>query len=110
KVLAASKRFPGFVIADDSGLEVDALLGAPGILSARYAGKEATDQANIAKLLRALGKTDQRSARFRCLIALAQNGELLGVFEDAVEGTIVDLPRGTSGFGYDPVFKPDGFD
>ena len=98
------------VVADDSGLEIDSLGGAPGIFSARYAGENATDEANINKLLRELSETRERSARFRCVIALALDGNLLGTFEGAVEGTIVDHPRGDRGFGYDPIFLPDGFD
>ena len=96
------------VIADDSGLEVEALGGAPGIYSARYAGERATDQENVEKLLRELKGASTRSARFRCVIALARSGKLLGTFEGVVEGAIVDLPRGTNGFGYDPVFQPNG--
>jgi XTP/dITP diphosphohydrolase len=114
KAVAVSKRLPGFVIADDSGLEVDSLQGAPGIYSARYAGPAATDQQNIDKLLRELARTGarkkQRSARFRCVVALAREGHILGTFEGAVEGTIVDSPRGGFGFGYDPIFNPNGFD
>jgi XTP/dITP diphosphohydrolase len=102
------------VVADDSGLEVDALGGAPGILSARYAGETASDKENIERLLSELARTnaplDQRSARFRCVIALARESELLGKFEGVVEGLIVDLPRGSLGFGYDPIFVPNGFD
>jgi XTP/dITP diphosphohydrolase len=98
------------VVADDSGLEIDSLGGAPGIFSARYAGENATDEANINKLLRELSETRERSARFRCVIALARDGKLLGTFEGAVEGTIVDHPRGNRGFGYDPIFLPDRFD
>jgi XTP/dITP diphosphohydrolase len=98
-----------FVVADDSGLEVDALGGAPGIYSARYAGEPASDGANIDKLLRELGNVATRSARFRCVIALARAGNVLGTFEGLVEGEIVDPPRGTGGFGYDPVFQPVGF-
>jgi XTP/dITP diphosphohydrolase len=98
------------VVADDSGLEIDSLGGAPGIFSARYAGENATDEANINKLLRELSETRDRSARFRCVIALVRDGKLLGTFEGAVEGTIVDHPRGNRGFGYDPIFLPDGFD
>jgi XTP/dITP diphosphohydrolase len=98
------------VVADDSGLEIDSLGGAPGVFSARYAGENATDKANINKLLRELSETRERSARFRCVIVLAQDGKLLGTFEGAVEGTIVDHPRGDRGFGYDPIFRPDGFD
>ena len=112
KTIAASRELPSLVIADDSGLEVDALGGAPGIYSARYAGENATDKANIDKLLRELARknvpTDRRNARFRCVIAAARNGTLLRTFEGVVEGTIVDLPRGSHGFGYDPVFQPAG--
>ncbi len=114
KAIAASRELPSLVIADDSGLEVDALGGAPGIYSARYAGGNATDKANIDKLLRELARknvpTDRRNARFRCVIAAARNGTLLRTFEGVVEGTIVDLPRGSHGFGYDPVFQPKGSD
>jgi XTP/dITP diphosphohydrolase len=102
------------VVADDSGLEVDALGGAPGILSARYAGETASDKENIDKLLSELARRnaplDQRSARFHCVIALASESELLGKFEGVVQGSIVDLPRGSGGFGYDPIFVPNGFD
>ena len=104
----------GLVVADDSGLEVDALNGAPGIYSARYAGENASDEANVDKLLRALSRQNvsasKRTARFRCVIALAGAGKLLGTFEGTVEGAIVDLARGRNGFGYDPIFVPNGFD
>jgi XTP/dITP diphosphohydrolase len=110
KALTASQDRHLLVIADDSGLEVDALDGAPGIYSARYAGANATDEQNIEKLSRELAGRDSRKARFRCVIALARNGKLLGTFEGTVEGTIVDLARGHGGFGYDPIFLPDGFD
>src|SRR5262245_50379824 len=114
KAVAASKQLPGLVIADDSGLEVDALGGAPGIYSARYAGANATDGDRINKLLgeleRVCATEDPRRARFRCVVALARNGNLLGTFEGIVEGRITDELRGDSGFGYDPIFVPDGFD
>jgi XTP/dITP diphosphohydrolase len=110
KALAASQDRHLLVMADDSGLEVDALSGAPGIYSARYAGENATDEQNIEKLLRELAGRDSRKARFRCVIALARNEKLLGKFEGTVEGTIVDLARGQRGFGYDPVFLPHGFE
>lgn len=101
-------------IADDSGLEVDALEGAPGIYSARYAGETASDKDNVLKLLSELRARsvapDRRSARFRCVIALAKQGKVLGTFEGVIEGKIVDPPRGSSGFGYDPVFQPNGFE
>ena len=114
KAIAVSKELSGLTIGDDSGLEVAALGGAPGIYSARYAGKNATDKENVEKLLselaRAGAKTHQRKARFRCVIALARAGELLATFNGAVEGTIVDRPRGSRGFGYDPIFVPNGFE
>ena len=112
--VASSKFLPGFVVADDSGLEVDALNGAPGIYSARFAGPSATDQRNIEKLLGKLkridAKKDETAARFRCVLALARGGQILGTFEGVVEGTIVDPPRGEGGFGYDPIFQPNGFE
>jgi XTP/dITP diphosphohydrolase len=114
KAVATSKQLPGLLIADDSGLEVDALGGAPGIYSARYAGTNATEEEKIDKLLRELARVgatnDARGARFRCVVALARNGNLLGTFEGVVEGTIADEPRGNSGFGYDPIFIPGGFE
>jgi XTP/dITP diphosphohydrolase len=113
KALAVSTKLPGLVIADDSGLEVDALGGAPGIYSARYAGTNATNKERIDKLLEELARVDatkeQRGARFRCGLALARNGEVLGTFEGIVEGQIADRPRGSRGFGYDPIFVPNGF-
>jgi XTP/dITP diphosphohydrolase len=113
KAVAVSKRVPGLVVADDSGLEVDALGGAPGIYSARYAGPAASDKEKIEKLLEELVRVgapkDARSARFRCILALARKGEVLGLFEGVVEGQIADRPRGLHGFGYDPIFVPNGF-
>jgi len=114
KALGVSTKLPGLVIADDSGLEVDALGGAPGIHSARYAGANATDTEKIDKLLEELArvraKNDSRRARFHCLLALARNGEVLGVFEGTAEGEITERPRGSRGFGYDPIFVPKGFE
>jgi len=114
KAVGASRHLPGLIVADDSGLEVDALGGVPGIFSARYAGENATDKENIEKLLGELVRTradeTKRSARFRCVIALARQGELLGTFEGIVEGTIVERARGLHGFGYDPIFVPRGFE
>ncbi|MEY2498584.1 MAG: XTP/dITP diphosphohydrolase [Verrucomicrobiota bacterium] len=110
KAVAISKQFVAPVVADDSGLEVDALGGAPGIYSARYAGADARDAKNVAKLLAELARCDanSRGARFRCVLALAREGKVLGTFEGAVEGTIVRAPHGTGGFGYDSVFQPAG--
>jgi XTP/dITP diphosphohydrolase len=94
------------VMADDSGLVVPALDGAPGVRSSRYAGPEGDAGKNIRKLLDALaGKQGQdRAARFVCILALARTGRVEAVFSAAVEGTILEAPRGTAGFGYDPVF------
>jgi XTP/dITP diphosphohydrolase len=92
--------------ADDTGLEVDALNGAPGVFSARYAGEEKDSAANIRKLLEELQDRDNRKARFRTVIALIiDDREML--FEGIVEGQILKTPEGSDGFGYDPVFKPD---
>lgn len=94
------------VMADDSGLMVDALDGAPGVRSARYAGPNASSAQRISKLLsdlRASGSED-RQARFVCVIALAVRGRVIAVFSDMVEGTILEDPRGAGGFGYDPIF------
>jgi len=114
KALAASRQLPALVIADDSGLEVDALGGAPGIYSARYAGANATERDKIDKLLRELERVraidDRRRARFRCVVALARNATLLGTFEGIVEGMIANEVRGDFGFGYDPIFIPQGFE
>lgn len=114
KALAASNQLPDLVIADDSGLEVDALGGAPGIYSARYAGATATDTDKIHKLLHELERVhatdNRRRARFRCVVALARNSTLLGTFEGAVQGMIAKDVRGGSGFGYDPIFIPEGFE
>lgn len=100
-------------LADDSGLEVESLGGAPGIISARYAGANATDADRRNLLLSELSKTgtDNRRARFVCAIAVANvNGSILNVSEGICEGTISFTPRGTSGFGYDPLFIPDSYD
>jgi XTP/dITP diphosphohydrolase len=111
KAIIVSRLHNGWVIADDSGLEVDALGGAPGVFSARYSGEGATDLRNNALLLRNLEKVgqDDRRARFRCVIALARAGREFAKFDGAVEGTIVDRPKGSRGFGYDPLFIPAGF-
>jgi len=111
KALAASGRFDGWVIADDSGLEVDALNGAPGVRSARFSGESATDASNrtllLEKLLSVLGQA--RSARFRCVIALARDGKVLASFSGSVEGVIIPQEKGTGGFGYDSLFIPEGY-
>ena len=99
-----SRFAPGPLFADDSGLEVDALGGAPGVYSARYAGVHATDQANNRLLLERLGDRPNRSARFVCVIALAEGGEVRQTFRGEVEGEILREARGPGGFGYDPLF------
>jgi XTP/dITP diphosphohydrolase len=99
-------------VADDSGLEVDALGGAPGVRSARYAGEGAGDRANLDKLLAALAGVppERRTARFRCAAVLVDPAAGEWHAEAAWEGRLLDAPRGTGGFGYDPVFLPDGWD
>jgi XTP/dITP diphosphohydrolase len=92
------------VLADDSGLEVSALHGAPGIHSARYAGPNATDAANNDLLLRRLETQENRQARFVCSVALARAGQVLTTFRGSVEGEILAQARGDRGFGYDPLF------
>jgi len=112
KALAASFHFPGWILADDSGLSVDALHGAPGIFSARYAGANATDAENRAHLLRELTpfpEPAQRRARFHCVLALARAGEVRGIFPGTVEGLLLGEEQGGEGFGYDPLFVPDGY-
>jgi XTP/dITP diphosphohydrolase len=99
-----SRFAPGLLFADDSGLEVDALHGEPGVYSARYAGEHATDDENNALLLKRLGDNPHRSARFVCVIALACGGEATRIFRGTVEGEILYESRGPGGFGYDPLF------
>ena len=110
KAVTISKIFLNeIVVADDSGLEVEALGGVPGIFSARYAGENANDRRNVEKLLRELQDARDRSARFYCVIALAKNGQLMTTVAGEVAGTITKSPRGENGFGYDPIFVPNEF-
>lgn len=110
KAMQSSRYADMAAFADDSGLEVVALGNAPGIHSARYAGENATDADRVRKLLHALeGETDRR-ARFVSVISLAYRGNIVGAFRGEVSGTIAESPRGENGFGYDPVFIPDGYD
>lgn len=99
-----------WTLADDSGLEVDALGGAPGVRSARYAGEPSNAKANNALLIRNLAgvSADRRTARFHCAVVLADPTRVLASAEGTVEGRIIDEPRGTNGFGYDPHFRIDG--
>jgi len=105
--LANSTRLNCF--ADDTGLEVAALNGAPGVYSARYAGPEASDSDNIQKLLKALDEQTNRQAQFRTVIALYWEGSV-HFFEGMCRGTILQNPIGNQGFGYDPIFMPEGYD
>ncbi|MFC1287824.1 XTP/dITP diphosphatase [Bacillus paralicheniformis] len=106
KAETISKETGKIVIADDSGLSVDYLGGSPGVYSARYAGEEKNDLANLKKLLKELEgvEKEDRSARFRCALALCTPGQETKTVEGSVEGYITEEPRGTNGFGYDPVF------
>lgn len=110
KARFVAKHTGMIAIADDSGLEVDALDGAPGVYSARYAGEPSDDQRNTAKLLEALSDVPdgQRTARFRSAIAIAFSADDIVTTSGSVEGTICREKRGTSGFGYDPVFLLPG--
>jgi XTP/dITP diphosphohydrolase len=97
-------------LADDSGIEVDALNGAPGILSARYAGEGADDRKNVLKLLGDLQGVEERGARFVCCLALSTPAGRVKTFLGYAEGTLGTGPRGENGFGYDPLFYPEGYD
>jgi|SRR5882672_5775023 len=114
KAEAYSKYAPGeIVVADDSGLEIDALNGAPGVHSARYAAEKpeqadanTDDEANNARVLHELNNVPpgRRTGRFVCVLAAARDGKTLATFRGTAEGVILDAPRGTNGFGYDPLF------
>ena len=106
KALHYSRFAPGIVIADDSGLVVPALGGAPGVHSARYAGPDALDADRIRKLLGEMRekKGADRQARFVCVVAAAESGKMRGLFSASAEGILLDESRGHGGFGYDPIF------
>ena len=106
KALHFSRLAEGIVIADDSGLVVPALGGAPGVLSARYAGPEASDTDRLQKVLGEMRgkKGEDRRARFVCVVAVAESGKMRGLFSASVEGILLEEPRGHDGFGYDPIF------
>lgn len=112
KARAVSRHTGRTALADDSGLEVDALNGAPGVRSARYAGDRASDGENLRRLLDALDGVDEagRAARFRCVVAVVAPDGGAWTAEGVCEGGILREPRGESGFGYDPVFVPAGYD
>jgi XTP/dITP diphosphohydrolase len=109
KAFGISSRIDGFVLADDSGLEVDALAGAPGVWSSSYGGEEGNHTLNNARLLKEMAGQGNRSARFRCTLVLAKGGKEIAVFTGAVEGTIAHDLAGAGGFGYDPLFIPDRY-
>jgi XTP/dITP diphosphohydrolase len=106
KALHYSRLAEGVVIADDSGLVVPALGGAPGVLSGRYAGPEASDEDRVQKVLGEMygKKGEDRRARFVCVVAVAESGKMLGLFSASAEGILLEEPRGHDGFGYDPIF------
>lgn len=110
KAVAGAAHYDGWVLADDSGLEVDALGGAPGVRSARFAGDNADMAENRALLLEKLREVrgKERSGRFHCVLALAKGGEVVRVFHGTIEGVITPAERGSGGFGYDPLFVPEG--
>lgn len=111
KAVAISESFSDLVLADDSGLAVDALNGEPGVYSARFAGEEATDAENRFKLIGLLKTLASREfpARFQCEMVLARRGEILASFSGTVEGIVVPFERGDRGFGYDSMFIPAGY-
>jgi XTP/dITP diphosphohydrolase len=114
KAVTTSASIPDYVLADDSGLECDALAGAPGVFSARYGGIPSSAEQNNAKLLQELARVNavtpqQRAARYRCVLVVARAGEMLASFDGTCEGTIALAAKGTNGFGYDPLFIPQGY-
>ncbi|MFZ4115504.1 MAG: RdgB/HAM1 family non-canonical purine NTP pyrophosphatase [Chthoniobacterales bacterium] len=111
KAEGISEHVSGWVLSDDSGLEVDALSGEPGIYSARYAGPGRSDLENTELVLKKMSAIPQhqRGARFRCVLAVARDGKTMAVFEGTVEGTLATEISGEGGFGYDPIFIPQGY-
>ncbi len=108
KALGISRRIKGWVLADDSGLEVDALGGAPGVWSSSYGGEEGNHTKNNERLMQEMTEKAERSARFRCTLVLAKEGVEKAVFTGTVEGLVAESPSGNGGFGYDPLFIPEG--
>ncbi|MDT8390141.1 MAG: RdgB/HAM1 family non-canonical purine NTP pyrophosphatase [Lentisphaeria bacterium] len=109
RVTAATLGVP--VLADDSGLSVEALQGAPGVYSARFAGPDSTDEKNMLKLLEKMREIPNRRAKFVCVISVADaTGALIGQVRGEVPGSIIHAPRGSGGFGYDLIFVPAGYD
>ena len=109
KAEGISRLVAGWVLADDSGLEVDVLGGAPGVWSSSFGGEEGNHAKNNARLLAEMAGKTERRARFRCTMVLAKDGTAQADFCGTVEGTLTDALRGSGGFGYDPLFIPDGY-
>lgn len=109
KAEGISRCVDGWVLADDSGLEVDALGGAPGVWSSSFGGEEGNHARNNARLLAEMAGQANRTARFRCTMVIARDGRAKADFSGTVEGSLTDSLRGTGGFGYDPLFIPDGY-
>ncbi len=110
KAEGISRRVEGWVLSDDSGLEVDALGGAPGVWSSSYGGEEGNHAKNNTRLLAEMAGKADRTARFRCTMVLAQGGAEQANFSGTVEGQLVESLHGAGGFGYDPLFIPTGYD
>ncbi|MCP4179007.1 MAG: XTP/dITP diphosphatase [bacterium] len=110
KAVDTAKFSNMYVFADDSGLEVEALGNRPGVYSARYAGPNASDTDRVNKLLGELSGIENRKARFVCVIAISSPTGEIKTFRGEINGTIINAPQGSNGFGYDPVFLPDGYD
>ncbi len=110
KAEGISRCIDGWVLSDDSGLEVDALSGAPGVWSSSYGGEEGNHAKNNARLLHEMADQQDRRARFRCTMVLARGGVEQAHFSGIVEGKLVESLHGTGGFGYDPLFIPEGYD
>ncbi len=109
KALGISRHIEGLVLADDSGLEVDALSGAPGVWSSSFGGEEGNHAKNNHRLLTEMADQELRSARFLCTLVLAKRGQEIANFHGTVEGVISREPSGNGGFGYDPLFVPTGY-
>ena len=110
KAIGISSRTDGWVLADDSGLEVDALNGCPGVWSSSFGGEEGNHVLNNEHLMREMAGRENRTARFLCTLVLAKDGQEKGVFLGSVEGRIAETASGSGGFGYDPLFIPEGYD
>lgn len=110
KAEGISRLIDGWVLSDDSGLEVDALGGSPGVWSSSYGGEEGNNQKNNARLMQEMADQTERSGRFVCTMVIAKDGKERANFTGTVEGSIIGELRGSAGFGYDPLFVPTGYD